>query len=147
MENLGSIFFYHLDKAIKAYRQYAQIKLRENGFEITVDQWLVLKSVAENRDINQNELSEMVFKDKASVTRIIDVLVLYKYMSRELHPDSKRSNQLTVTRKGIKLLSDIRPFILKNRKHALKNISIDEIKTTERVLKIIAENCKKNNSN
>ena len=75
MENLDLIFFYHLDKAIKTYRQFAQEKLKENGFDITIDQWLVLKAVSENQDINHNDLADAVFKDKASVTRIIELLV------------------------------------------------------------------------
>jgi MarR family transcriptional regulator, transcriptional regulator for hemolysin len=143
METLGSIFFYNLDKAIKAYRQYAQVQLKKNGFDVTVDQWLVLKSISDNSDIQQNELSELVFKDKASVTRIIDVLVAAKLLTRDSHPESGRRRQLSITTKGRKLLKDIQPYVLKNRKQALKNISEKEIAIAEKVLKTISSNCKK----
>jgi DNA-binding MarR family transcriptional regulator len=143
MEKLSSIFFYHLDRAIKTYRQYAQIKLKEHGFSITVDQWMVLKAIDANKEINHNEIAENVFKDKASVTRIIDMLVMENYLKRELHPDSLRRNQLTITTKGKKLLKEIQPLILKNRRHALKDISPVDLLTTENVLKSIALNCRK----
>ncbi|MBC7862366.1 MAG: MarR family transcriptional regulator, partial [Bacteroidia bacterium] len=71
MEKLESVFFYHLEKAIKSYRQFAQNKLNSNALTITIDQWLVLKVLSDNQDITQTELAERVFKDKASVTRII----------------------------------------------------------------------------
>lgn len=143
MENLNSIFFYHLDKAIKTYRQYAQAILKEKGFDITIDQWMVLKAIDDNADISQNELAELVFKDKASVTRIIDVLVGDKYLKREIHPGSKRRNQLQVSDKGERLLRSIRPTVLKNRKHALKGISESNLRISEEVLITIAKNCKK----
>lgn len=143
MENLDLIFFYHLDKAIKTYRQFAQEKLKENGFDITIDQWLVLKAVSENQDINHNDLADAVFKDKASVTRIIELLVKGRYLKSEVHPDSGRKRKLTVTKKANSLLVAIRPLVLQNRKTALKNISNEEIIIAEKVLKRIALNCKK----
>ncbi|WP_312765966.1 hypothetical protein [Epilithonimonas sp.] len=48
MENLDSIIFYNIDKAIRAYRNYAQRQLEGNGFNITIDQWLIIKAILEN---------------------------------------------------------------------------------------------------
>ena len=75
METLNDILFYNLEKSIKMYRKYAQKQLTKAGFEITIDQWLVLKTIQENKNISQNQIAEMVFKDFASITRIIELLV------------------------------------------------------------------------
>ncbi len=143
MENLSSIFFYNLDKAIKTYRQYAQSVLKDSGFNITIDQWMVLKAIDDYDDISQNELAELSFKDKASVARIIELLVKNNFLKSEVHPESKRRSRLTITKKGKELLKDIRPIVLKNRKQALKGISDKDMLVTEKVLKTIAGNCKK----
>jgi MarR family transcriptional regulator for hemolysin len=143
METLNSIFFYNLDKAIKSYRQFAQAKLKQNGHDITVDQWIVLRSIVDKGDISQNELAEIVFKDKASVTRIIVSLIRKKYLMKNAHPKSNRRNLLLPTSRGKKLLIDIRPHVLQNRKKALEHISSKELIVAERVLKRIASNCKK----
>jgi MarR family transcriptional regulator, transcriptional regulator for hemolysin len=140
MEKLGSIFFYHLEKAIKTYRQYAQNKLKENGFSITIDQWLVLKVLSDNPSVTQNELAVRVFKDKASVTRIIEILVKERYLHRDFH-ENRRRYKLTITDKGYKVLKDIMPAVLKNRKKALTGLGPSEIAIAEKVLKAIAENC------
>lgn len=143
MEKLNSIFFYHLEKAIKTYRQYAQAKLRQNGFDITIDQWLVLKAIDDNPDISQNEISEMVFKDKASITRIIEILVFQQYLIRTTPDENRRRKKLSITSKGKKNLKDIVPAVRKNRKAALHSLSEEEILVAERVLKGIIQNCSK----
>jgi MarR family transcriptional regulator, transcriptional regulator for hemolysin len=141
MENLNSILFYHLDKAIKSYRQYAQNKLKENGMNITIDQWLVLKVLNDNPEVTQNELAEMVFKDKASVTRIIEILVTNNYLDRQINDENRRRFILTPTKKGKQILKEIMPTVLKNRKTALKNLTEEEILIAEKVLKTITANC------
>lgn len=141
MEKLNSIFFYHLERAIKTYRQYAQNRLKENGFTITIDQWLVLKAITDNPELTQTDLADIVFKDKASVTRIIDLLVKNKYLSRSAHKESRRRVNLTVTAKGTKIIKDIMPTVLKNRKTALSNLNNKDILAAEKVLKMIAKNC------
>lgn len=143
MEQLDSIFFYHLDKAIRTYRQYAQSRLKEMGFDITVDQWLVLKVLKDFPDSTQNEIAEKVFKDKASVTRIMDLLVRDGFLERDFHESNRRRFKLTITPKGLHLLKAIVPTVKKNRKQALKDLSEKEIHTAEKVLRKIALNCSK----
>ena len=74
MEPLSDVIFYSIDKAIKTYRQYAQKQLKNAGYSITIDQWLVIKTLLENPHIKQQDLGEKTFKDNASITRIIELL-------------------------------------------------------------------------
>ncbi|HCN50670.1 MAG TPA: MarR family transcriptional regulator [Chryseobacterium sp.] len=94
MEKLNSIIFYNIDKAIRAYRNYAQRQLKAHGFTITIDQWLIIKAILENPGITQNEIGDLVFKDNASVTRIIDLMVKSDYITRQVHPDDRRKTNL-----------------------------------------------------
>ena len=142
MEKLNSVFFYQLEKAIKTYRQYAQGNLKRSGFDITIDQWLVLKALMDHEDISQSELAEIVFKDKASVTRIIELLVKNKYLRRDAH-ESRRRYKLTATERGRNIMRDIRPVVLKNRASALKKLTEIEIETGMKILKAIVSNCEK----
>jgi MarR family transcriptional regulator, transcriptional regulator for hemolysin len=141
VEQLNSIFFYHLDRAIRTYRQYAQKQLAENGFHITIDQWLVLKVLSDNPLATQNELAEKVFKDKASVTRILEILVKSDFLTREFNEENRRRFKLTITKKGKQVLKDVIPTVRRNRKQALKDISEKEMLIAEKVLKKISMNC------
>lgn len=141
MEKLENIIFYTIDKGIRTYRMYAQKRLRENGFTITIDQWLVLKVLTENPGVMQQEIAERVFKDNASVTRIIELLVKADYLERKTNATDRRKSNLKVTSKGKKIISDVQNVVLENRANALQGISQTELETVQRVLLKITENC------
>jgi MarR family transcriptional regulator, transcriptional regulator for hemolysin len=141
MEKLKDITFYNMDKAIRIYRNYAQKRLRENGFRITIDQWLVIKAILENPDITQQEIGEKVFKDNASVTRIIVLLVKSGYLERDLNPDDRRKTLLNVTGSGREVIEQVQNLVIQNRQVALSGIVQDELEILNKALKIIIQNC------
>ncbi|MFS4470756.1 MarR family winged helix-turn-helix transcriptional regulator [Chryseobacterium sp. T20] len=141
MEKLNSIIFYNIDKAIRAYRNYAQRQLKVHGYTITIDQWLIIKAILENPGITQNEIGDLVFKDNASVTRIIDLMVKSEYIIRKVHPEDRRKTQLEVTDSGVKVIKEVQNIVEKNRKIALKGISNNELEVMYSALLKISENC------
>lgn len=141
MEKLNSIIFYNIDKAIRSYRNYAQRQLKAHGFTITIDQWLIIKAILENPGITQNEIGDLVFKDNASVTRIIDLMVKSEYITRHIHPDDRRKTNLEVTDSGKKVIKEVQNIVEKNRKVALKGVSKDELEVMYSALLTISENC------
>jgi len=143
MEKLSSTIFFQLDRAIKSYRQYAQKKLNEKGYSITIDQWLVLKTITDQPDISQNEIAEFIFKDKASVTRIIDLLISKGYLQREISPLNRRRVNLTITKAGKGIIAEILPTIRAYRKSALVNIEELELASMNKTLEKIIKNCSK----
>lgn len=141
MEKLKDIIFYNMDKAIKSYRMYAQKKLKENGFKITIDQWLIIKSILENPKITQQDIAKKVFKDNASVTRIIELLVKSEYLERKINPDDRRKFNLVVTEEGKSIIHKVQDLVLENRKSALDTVTTEELETMNLVLKKIIKNC------
>ena len=143
MEKLDSIIFYTIDKAIRSYRQYAQKQLKLRGIEITVDQWLVLKALLENPKAQQNELSEQVFKDAASVNRIISLLVKNGYMDRKVDAKNRRLTILKVNAKGLQILSDMEGIIQQNREVALAGVDEAMKDQVLRAMQLITINTQK----
>ncbi len=141
MEKLNSIIFYNIDKAIRSYRNYAQRQLKAHGYTITIDQWLIIKAILENPGITQNEIGDLVFKDNASVTRMIDLMVKSEYITRNVHPEDRRKTQLEVTDSGVKVIKEVQNIVEKNRKTALKGISNEELEVMYSALLKISENC------
>ncbi|MGN7865935.1 MarR family winged helix-turn-helix transcriptional regulator [Chryseobacterium sp.] len=141
MEKLNSIIFYNIDKAIRSYRNYAQRQLKAHGFTITIDQWLIIKAILENPGIPQNEIGDLVFKDNASVTRIIDLMVKSGYITRQVHPDDRRKTNLEVTVSGKEVIQKVQDLVEKNRKTALKGITKGELEVMYSALLKISENC------
>lgn len=67
-------YFFKIDTTIKKIRNALQKQLTEAGFDLTVDQWVLIDHIFRKQGISQNELAEMTFKDPPTVTRIIDLL-------------------------------------------------------------------------
>lgn len=141
MEKLKDITFYTMDKAIRTYRIFAQKRLRDNGYKITIDQWLIIKAILENPGISQQEIGEKVFKDNASVTRIIELLVKSEYLEREVNQNDRRKSNLKVTVEGKRIIKKVHDLVLENRKTALAGILPEELEILNKTLKRIISNC------
>lgn len=141
MEKLNNTLLYTLDKCFRTYNQFAQRNVRKAGYDITIDQWLILKSVAENPNITQKDISKIVFKDNASITRIIQLLIKQGFLTREIHPSDRRRVNLTLTETGKKITIDVNEIALKNRSAALKDIDEESIKLMRDLLQKVIENC------
>lgn len=142
MEKLDSVLFYYIEKAIKSYRQFAQRELKNAGLTITVDQWLTLNYLNENPDVTQKELAEAVFKDTASITRIIELLVKAKYLKRNIHKEDRRKSNLVITEQGQDIIKAASAVVNNYRKQALKGIGIAKEDHVKMVMKTIISNCK-----
>lgn len=141
MEKLDSILFYNIDKAIRTYRNYAQRQLKANGFSITIDQWLIIKAILENPGITQNEIGDLVFKDNASVTRIIELLVKSEYIIRNSNPEDRRKTNLEITTSGKEIIRKVQDLVENNRKTALEGVSKEEMEIMNSALLKISKNC------
>lgn len=137
---LNQILFYSLERAIKRYRKFAQTRLDQAGIQITIDQWLVLRVVLESEDLTQREIGERIFKDQASVARIV-ALLLARGLLASIEPmDDARRVYLRVTDKGEQLLEQMHPIVLDNRRVATQGLSEDDIAQAKVVLERISEN-------
>lgn len=138
---LSSVLFYSLDKAIRSYRRLAQANIDRAGLAITVDQWLVLRVLLEHDDLTQHEIAERVFKDQASVARMLGLLLKRGLLSAVPLPDDGRRTQLRVTAAGHRMLAAVQPIVLDNRAVALAGIAEEELALLRQLLERIASNC------
>lgn len=143
MEKLNQIIFYSIDKAIRSYRQFAQHRLKNHGFDLTIDQWIIIKCLLENPGIEQHEIGQYVFKDNASVTRIVNILVENEYLVRNPHPNDRRKVQLIVTDLAVDIVEKMHSIVKENRAMTLEGIDQSDLETVRKVMQKIAENCEK----
>jgi MarR family transcriptional regulator for hemolysin len=140
-DRLQNVFFYSLESAIKSYRRFAQARIEQRGFDVTIDQWLVLKTIQESPEASQQVVAAAVFKDFASVTRIIQLLEAKKYVRRRAHETDGRRSSLRLTPVGAALVRDLEPIIRANRRHALRGLKPTDVKRTREMLAAITANC------
>ncbi len=138
---LQDVLFYSLESATKTYRRFAQARLHEAGVDITVDQWLVVKTIHESPDITLQKVGIAVFKDFASITRIVQLLERDGLLRRKPHPTDGRRSRLVLTKRGESVIRTVEPIAQAYRKRALEGIDADEAGRLRQLLKRIVENC------
>jgi len=135
-----SKYSFLLDRTARKVKQYAQQQFKSGDFDVTVDQWLVLKNLSENDVISQTELANLVFKDHPTLTRIIDLLCKKGYVERMPHPQDRRSFQLHLTETGVSKVISLKPEIHHIREKAWENLSTHDFEEFKRILNTIYQN-------
>jgi DNA-binding MarR family transcriptional regulator len=138
---IQNVIFYTLDKAIRSYRRMAQAAIDEAGIDITIDQWLVLQVLRAEDDLTQAEIAERVFKDQASVARILALLVKRELLSVAPLARDGRRLQLRITPKGHGVIAELLPIVHAYRAKALEGIAHADSELVHTVLNQIITNC------
>jgi DNA-binding MarR family transcriptional regulator len=131
---------YWIDQTIKRMRQHSEQQFRQKGFDITIDQWMVLKCINEQDRTSSSEIVEIVFKDAPTVTRIIDKLCKKGWVVRELNPIDRRKFDVSLTKEGKKLVKKMFPIVEELRGQGIKGITKKDMETLRTVLEKIQHN-------
>ena len=132
---------YTLEQAIKAYRRLCQQNIDLVMPNLTVDQGLVLLVLDKHPALSQQQIAELVFKDKASLTRIIELLVQKGLVSRAIHPTDRRKFDLHLTAPGRLTLGQLAGTIALNQQTALQGLGAEELAQFAATLQKIIANC------
>jgi DNA-binding MarR family transcriptional regulator len=139
-EEAFNSYSFLLDRTARRVKQFAQQRFKELGFNITVDQWIVLKHLYGNQEMKQNELAELLFKDNPTLTRIIDLLCDKGLTVRKVHPNDRRSFIVSLTKEGHKKVEQLNPKIKDIRLKAWEGLSERDFNQFKKVLDTIYQN-------
>jgi DNA-binding MarR family transcriptional regulator len=91
-------------------RKMFQVKLKEAGISINFDVLEVIKILHKQDGINQQELADMLFKDKSSMTYLIDNMVKAGWVTRREDDVDRRNKLISLTDKAHQLNEQISPM-------------------------------------
>jgi len=133
-------YSYLLDRTARRVKQYAQQEFTSGNFEVTVDQWLVLKNLDNDQYLKQTELAELTGKDNPTLTRIIDLLCRKGLTERIVHKTDRRSFTVHLTGAGKDKLKELTPKVTEIRMKAWDNLTEDDYEQLKRILNKIYQN-------
>lgn len=139
-EDLYSSYSFLLDRTARKVKQYAQQQFKILGFNITVDQWIVLKHLYESGAMKQSEIAELTAKDNPTLTRIIDLLCKKKYVERNMHPGDRRCFIVSLTSEGKQKVKRLSPEIKEIRLKAWDGLSEEDFQKFKKILDTIYKN-------
>jgi DNA-binding MarR family transcriptional regulator len=113
-------------KARHLLKKRIQNKLKD--YDISSEQWSVLNTVYLKKGCNQITLAEILLKDGATITRILNILENKKLVKREKSTHDKREYLIYLTEYGINLYNKALPVVVKNTKETDSIFSDNELK-------------------
>jgi DNA-binding MarR family transcriptional regulator len=132
-----STYSYLLDRTSRRIKQFATQRFKEAHFDITVDQWHILKHLAIDNHKNQSDLAELTGKDNPTLTRIIDLLCKKNLTKRTQHPTDRRSFLVALTTEGQQIVKQLTPLVATIRMKAWENLSEKDYNDLKRILDTI----------
>lgn len=113
---------------------------RESGLDLTVEQWSILMHLWKYDGVSQQELSNKTFRDKPSITRLVDNLEKLGLARRKASEEDRRINRIYLTEKAKALRDPSMELANKALNEGLVGISAEDIEITKRVLEKVYEN-------
>lgn len=111
-----------------------------NPYDLTAEQFHLLKNISSNKALSQNELCDIVQKSAANVTRILDRLERKGFVKREKNPADRRSIHLFLTVRGQELVDEVSSLFENFSRLLTKGISNQEQTKLAEILHRIQNN-------
>jgi DNA-binding MarR family transcriptional regulator len=128
--------------ASTAVARRLQKNFRAAGLDITIEQWSILYHLWKEDCLSQQELCNRTFRDKPSITRLIDNLEKQKLVKRVSLAEDKRINQVCLTEASKQLQETTIRIANETMDEALIGVTKDEIEMVKNVLQKVYDNLK-----
>jgi DNA-binding MarR family transcriptional regulator len=113
---------------------------REQGEEVTPEQWAVLIRLWERDARSQSDLSEATFRDRPTMSRIVDSMEARGLIERHAHDNDARVRVVRLTRRGKDLKKKLVPVVEQIVQRMVAGIEEGELLTTRNTLRRMFDN-------
>ena len=131
-----------IGKTAKMLEFYHNNALKSKGFNITKEQWVLLKVLSRENGISQNRIACLTERDKTTLTRLITALEKKGYIARVPSGEDKRINLIYITKIGEKMLRDSEQVFYELLEGLQNGLTEKEKEQTIQVLQKIQNNIK-----
>lgn len=113
---------------------------REVGEDVTPEQWAVLIRLWERDGLTQSELSDATFRDRPTMSRILDGMQERELLTREVDRSDSRVRIVRLTRRGKALQKKLVPIVQGLVERLVEGVDEADLITTRATLRKMFEN-------
>ncbi|PHI20202.1 MarR family transcriptional regulator [Lewinellaceae bacterium SD302] len=135
-KNVGT----YLDRTLKLVKQHYLRVFRENGADISTEQWVIIDQLKANNGISQTELANGSYKNAPTVSRIIDLLVKKGLVERQRFKNDRRRYKIYLTQSGIDLHERLLPKVYELRQTSWAGLNEQDWENLKRIMAKVQEN-------
>lgn len=136
----GELYSFITGMASTALARRLQKNFKQSGIEITIEQWSVLYHLWKEDGLSQQELCIRSFRDKPSITRLVDNLEKLKLVKRVASKQDRRINLVYLTEAAQKLQQETMDMANQTLNEALEGVSKEDIEMCKGVLQQVYDN-------
>lgn len=138
----GELYSFITGKASTAIARRLQKKFNAAGLNLTIEQWSVLYHLWKEDGQSQQQLCNATFRDKPSITRLVDNLEKLNLVKRVPSESDRRINLIYLTKQAQKLEEETMMIADQILAEALHTVSPEKIEVCKEVLQIVYDNLK-----
>jgi len=138
----SELYSFMTGRASTAIARHLQKKFKKAGLDITIEQWSVLYHLWKEDGLSQQDLCHATFRDKPSITRLVDNLEKLKLVKRTSSKDDRRKNLIYLTKEAQQLQEKTMEIATEALNEALAGVTPAHIETAKEVLQIVYDNLK-----
>lgn len=138
----GELYSFITGKASTAIARRLQKKFNAAGLNLTIEQWSVLYHLWKKDGISQQELCNATYRDKPSITRLVDNLEKLNLVKRVASDSDRRINMIFLTKTAVRLQEETMALAEQTLNEALETVPPDKVEVCKEVLQIVYDNLK-----
>lgn len=138
----SELYSFITGKASTAIARRLQKNFKQNNVDITIEQWSVLYHLWKEDGMSQQQLCDATFRDKPSITRLVDNLEKLRLVKRVASTDDRRINMIYLTPEAVALQDRTMELANQTLNEALVGVSGGQVEIAKEVLQIVYENLK-----
>ena len=138
----GELYSFITGKASTAIARRLQKKFNAAGLNLTIEQWSVLYHLWKVDGQSQQQLCHATFRDKPSITRLVDNMEKLNLVKRVAAENDRRINLIYLTKQAQKLEEETMRLADETLNDALNGVPAAKIEVCKEVLHIVYDNLK-----
>jgi DNA-binding MarR family transcriptional regulator len=136
----GELYSFITGKASTAIARRLQKNFKQANVEITIEQWSVLYHLWKQDGLSQQQLCDATFRDKPSITRLVDNLEKLQLVKRVASKDDRRMNMIYLTKEAADLQEQTMELANQTLNEALEGVTNEQIEIAKLVLQKVYDN-------
>jgi len=136
----GELYSFISGKASIAIARRLQKKFNTSGLNLTIEQWSILYQLWKEDGLSQQDLCNATFRDKPSITRLVDNLEKLNLVKRVADAKDRRINKVFLTKTALKLQEETMEMANQTLNEALDGVPPEQVNMCKEVLQKVYDN-------
>ena len=125
---------------VKLMRESLNARFQDAGYDITIEQWIVLLNLWRQDGLSQQALADRYGRSKVAAFKLLEKLEDQGLVMRQADPVDARCKRVFLTTDGKKLQAELVPLAKENITAMTRDISQADLETAKQVIRKVTSN-------